>query len=608
MPFSGQLGTPNSELGNIVLGAGAGSQAPNTQSISAFDSGVGLDSAAPSGAAFYTIAELSVGSDVGSTAARMSASDTGTASDLASGGLASTPINASDTAAGVDTASFLDVTPACNATSGSLQSPAQRLGPEYFLPHWTSANAERLGNLFALCQWGAEREVQWKAQTARGVAGRYLSSARSLEPLYEWRVNFIPPTDREMTVTFQATTFSGSVQGTARRATSPFDYDTAVEPVWYQDPSTRVVRLRGLFLHSIQRYTSGTVYTICGAGTNAYLGVVPDTGYFYRRSPANVWEWISPESDRFAPNQVTLPGSGTWLIAFGSNVDLANLQVTGSCNFSWAGGQSITLPLIFTPVPNLFDGYGALFGLPRFLQPIESNYSYKGRLLSLIQSPPDATVDGVIRGIGSRLGSVSKLRWDGVSPVTLDAGGTQKITSIKIVEFNQFYEIDDQLLPTPGNTLYYSTFSNWRQNAIVFVNGLPTSSYTVSGNLVSFFQPVTGTVEAIYSVQTYSLAVGSNGYITGITPGQGVVSGNYTVLITKAVNAHTVDDLNYQKTNLLDASGLPNALFVEIASRLTENNPTSFGRARWGSNANWFEQSDQKPEISRLPIPLDSNT
>jgi hypothetical protein len=496
----------------------------------------------------------------------------------------------------------------CDATSGTLQARQTRLGPEYFLPHWVTANSDRTGLLFALCQWGAETELLYKDQAVRAVAGRYLLSARALEPLYEWKVNYLPPSDRELTVQFQATTTSGTVARSARRAISQFDYDTAVDPVWYQDTHDRVIRLRNLFMRTIQRSTSGGVYTICGSGAGGTLGVVGDTGYFYRRSPANNWEWISPESTRFGYSSVTLPGTGAWLISYGSLSDLASIRASGTVTISYLGGTTRDLPLQFAPISNLFDGYGFLLGIPRILIPLETNLSYKARMVSTVLAPPDATLDGVIRGISSRFGLVRRAIWDGVNSLTLDAAGSQKITTVKVVGVAKIFEVNETLYPTSGNTVFYSTFSNWREGALVLISGVPVNSYTASGNRITFSQPITGSVDVVYSVKTYSTLLTSDGYISTVVPGQGLTSGSYNIIYTSAVNAHVVDQPDYQTASLLTSSGLPNGLFLEIAARLSENNPTAFGRARWAGNATWFEQTDQQPEISRLPVPFDSNT
>lgn len=659
-PTDGRLGVSGAVLSLMVLGwapsggmaaavsvdaTDTGSSADvgsTTASVSASEFVTSIDSPAPSGSAQYTPSDDGVAVDVSTTTATISSTETVTAQDVASltsvlvnvaetptgaeavtttatfsasdsGSMSDSPVpgmGTSETSHGTDTASYVDITAACDATSGTIGPALQRLGPEYFLPHWTTANSDKTGLLYALCQWGAETEVLYKNQAARALTGRFLVAARVLEPLFEWTVNYVPASDREYTFTYQATTGSGSVTGTARRAISQFDYDTAVDPVWYQDTNARVIRLRNLFMRQIQRFTSGTVYTICGSDAAGYLGVVPDTGYFYRRNPANNWEWIGPESDRFGADTVNLPGSGTWQIAYGSWADLASLLDSGTVVVSYLGGITRSLPLQFTPVSNLFDGYGFLLGIPRIQQPIiETNTSYKARMVSTVLAPPDTTLTGVLRGISSDFNLLRRAVWDGVSTITLDSLGSQKITSITVVGVDRFFEVQETLYSiSSGNTVFYSTFSNWRQGGLVFVNGIPTNTYSLSGNRLTFFQPVTGSVQVIYSSERYTPLLNSNGYIYRVSPGQGLASGSYNIIYTSAVNAHVVDQPDYQTTSLLTAAGLPNALFSEIAAKLTENNPTTFGRARWGIHSTWFELTDDKPEISRLPIPFDDNT
>lgn len=637
MSFTGKLGSSDSLLGNVILGFTGASEDSGTptQDIFASDFGFGSDTGISSGNASYQTDEYATSIDVGivgviatdsaslsnetlslvvlitesSTAidtitstAILSGSDRATTTDVAIPGP-----QAVDFAFSSESASFTDVTPFCDSTSGTIEAPLQRLGPEYFLPHWVTANSNRTGLLFALCQWGAENELQFRDQTIRATTGKYLNATRVREPLYEWTINFVPPADREMTMTCQSTNTSGNVLRTVRRATSLFDFETTVDPVWYQDSIQRKVRLRNLFMRTIQRYSSGTVYTICGTGAAGYLGVVPDTGYFYRKSPLNNWEWISPESDRFGYQSVNLPGSGTWLIAYGSSADLASLKASGTVTASWAGGDTRQLRIQFTPFSNLFDGYGFLLGIPRIQIPFESNFSYKARMLALVLSPPDTTLTGVLRGIGARFNLVRRVVWNGVSTLTLDAGGTQNITTVTVPNIDKYSDITETLYATSGSTVFYTELKDWRDRSIIFVNGIPVNNYAVSGNRVTFSQPVTGVVQAVYSVATYTLTTNSAGYINTVVPGQGIVSGSYNVLYTVGINAHVVDQPDYQRISLLTPNGLPNRLFLEIAARLTENNPTTFGRSRWGTNATWLDRTDKAPATSRLPIPFDNN-
>src|SRR5436190_600509 len=100
MAITGQLGNQNSQLGNIELGAGAAQGGVTTQSVSGSDSGIGVDS----GSVFVNINLLSI-------------SDSGVGVDDASVNIGPSGLmnaHGEDTTYGVDTASFVDITPFCD--------------------------------------------------------------------------------------------------------------------------------------------------------------------------------------------------------------------------------------------------------------------------------------------------------------------------------------------------------------------------------------------------------------------------------------------------------------------------------------------------------------
>lgn len=567
MPFTGQLGTPDSRLGNLQLGV-AGTAA----------------SASASG--FFTVTDTGAGAELFS----LSTNDAESAADVG---------------AGVDSFSLTDLTPhlfPCSLLGVELGPRQYRQGPEHYLPSWTTAHAERTGKLFLLLQHLAEQSVAVQQEARRAALRQWLGEAEVGERRLQWGVRQSLSPGRDMLLTYATVIGSAVVSGAVRQAISPFDFDTAVDPVWYATPTDLRIWLRNLHMRQVTAISPNPVYSIC---EEQLAGMVPDAGIFYRRSTENQWEWLSPESPLVTGTiYFSLPASGVWQLAYGSQRLLTALNASGTITTRWTGGQSVPLPLLLQRPANVFDSYGALIGIPRFLQ--EDNRAYKRRLLSEMEAPGDPTLGGVVRGICSRLGKLIRVVWDGTSDLALDATGASGITFTFLPQVDQLRQITEPLTPLAGlTTQFIATYSNWQNGYLVLVDGVPEGNTSLAGNIVTLSRLVSGAVTATYSVRQYDLDAGPSGFISGIRVGTGLASGAYSVFCSCHVNARVVDLPSYQRSFLLTAAGLPNQLFLELARQLTESNPTTFGRARWGPGAYWFTGAEDQPQSARLPVPMD---
>jgi hypothetical protein len=577
---------------------------------------------------FYTIPNISryISLGLGVTSGQFTAADTGTGADAASFQGVDVKSTA-DTGSGVDAASLITTTLdqesdtgsgtdsvsvtvfpehgfLCTPLTADLGSRQYRWGPEHYLPSWTTAHAERTGKLFQLLQHLAEEEVSVQNEARRASLRQWLIEAEVGEQRIQWGVQKSFPPGRDMLLTFSATVAGSVVSGSVRQATSPFDFDSAVDPVWYAMPSDLRIWVRNLHMRQGAVTSPDGVYSLC---EEFPVGLVPDTGIFFRRSTSNNWEWMSPESAAVTGVlSFSLPSGGPWQIAYGSQSLLTALNAAGTLTASWIGGQTIPMALVPRKPYNVFDGYGSLIGIPRFLY--EDNLAYKRRLLDEMEAPGDPTVGGVVRGICSRLGQLNKRRWDGASTLTLDTTGASGITHLFLPQVDQYREVTEQLAPSGGTITpkFLATYGSWRNGWLVLVDGVPEANVSLSSNIVTLSRPVSGAVTATYSVQQYRLTTIASGYIGNLEVGTGLASGSYSVFLSRYVDAHVVDLPDYQRDHLLDATGLPNQLFLELARKLTENNPTAFGRARWGLGANWFDESEDQPPSARLPIPMDT--
>lgn len=487
------------------------------------------------------------------------------------------------------------------APSGTLGGPWLRLGPEVYLPQWVTARASQRGLLYQLLQVAAEQAVPFSLNARRVFASRWLGEAEVGIDRLGWRLARAFPRDQELTLSFTCPTADGPASGSIRRARTRFDYETAPEPVWWRSDQGELL-LRNLHLRTVQIEAGDGVYSIIGGESR---GLVPDTGYYYRRNPAQGWEWLSPESPNASGRSFSLPLSGTYLIAYGSLGVLESLGI-GSVTVRWPGGQSVPLPLSPLTPENLFDQYGRLLGLPRLDD--ENNLVYKRRLLTLTKGPPDTSQAGVIRGIAAELGQLTEHTWDGVSDLLLDPTGALGITAVFVPGVPELREIQEELTPASGGLVCWASYAPWRPGGLVLVEGVPVKNAQVSGSQVLLAQPASGRITAQYSIRQYHRVLAGSGFIGTLAAGTGVPSGAYPVLVSHHVGVTAPALLAVQRDRLLDASGLPTALFVELAQVLGAGNPTVWGRARWGAAAAWFaagENPADRPITARMPLPFD---
>jgi hypothetical protein len=299
---------------------------------------------------------------------------------------------------------------------------------------------------------------------------------------------------------------------------------------------------------------------------------------------------------------LTLPASGSLVVRYGSQARLtelsgATLQVLGGDR------RSVQLDLILDPFPNILDGYGQLLGLPRLRG--EDNREYRERLLLFLQSPPDTTVGGLLRRLGAAFGQLGLAHWDGVTTLTLDDGGLA-LQEVRVLEVARYQQYEEELLPDPDGSRFYAHTGGWRGGAGVWVAGLPRQDYSLSGQVVTFTTPVSGRVTARYTVEQFSFTRDTSGNILTLVPGHGLPSGQYRVLYTGRVKAFGLDQPEFQVDYLLTAEGLPNRLYLELATQLVRSAPHLLAQARWGG-AVWTSRAEVPPHGPRLALAFDDS-
>jgi hypothetical protein len=457
-----------------------------------------------------------------------------------------------------------------------------------YLPNWSDGRHTSGSLLYQVLTSCTEGEGRLVSEIERGMLGRFLSTADYGEPYRVWAIDgdLSPHEEAKVTLTVSATDI------VVRRATSLFDFDTASDAVWWSDPGHHQLLLRNLAHRETTAVGAAGVYTISGETS----WVTSDEDLFWRIQGNNFWTRIAAEKLPTSGDTVTLPHSGTVELRYSSATRLAALS--GATVLVERNGKSSgSLPLQEAFLPNLLDGYGALLGIPRLEG--EKGDHYRARLLREMLAPASPVVDGVVRGISSRFGWLYGVEWDGRTTVTFSGA-----TSLTVIDAERLLVVEEELSPAGDGLNFYASLSGWRDGSLVTVDGIPQFAYSRTDNKVTFTSAISGRVAAEYSVEQYVLTQDSSGKITALTAGTGLPSGSYTILWTDDVQAWTVDEQDFLQTRLLTADGKPNRLYVELAQALTEGNPTTFGRARWG-RASWFYRQDNKPGTTHLPVPFD---
>lgn len=470
------------------------------------------------------------------------------------------------------------------------------IGIENRLPRWMRPSYDTTTTFSRFLRFPTAQGYRISDEIERLLRRRFLTTAWVKETRRGWTARFTYPRDAagQFHILYQA----GSTSGIVRAASSPHDFWSATDPVWFPDSDGRGVRFEKLHFKQTDLIANQGVYTIVGESE----GLVPDAGIYWRPAPTVPWRWLDAQSPAITGTTFRItPTTGGITVRYASQSLLSQLA-SGRVLIEWYGNRTLSLPLIPQDLPNIFDGYGKLLGLPRLED--EDNLAYKNRMLVLAQAPPGSTIEGVVRGVAARIGRIYTRDWDGVSTLTFSISG---ITAVHLVGIPRYRAITETLLPQSDRKTFYASYGGWLGGSSVLVDRIPQAGVSVSGSVVRLVHPTSGMVVASYFTQSYHLLYDGNGYITGIQPGTGIPSGRYTCIATRNVDAFVPDLPREQETRLLTPEGLPNRRFLELAEQIQARNPTVFARARWDTSSYWFPESEEKPVNSRLPLPLDSH-
>jgi hypothetical protein len=440
------------------------------------------------------------------------------------------------------------------------------------------------------------------------VDSRNLVQIPIREPRLAWHLQSRYQPHETLTITTVASGASGSV----RRSGSYFDFLTTDDAVFLLGNNGH------LLFRNLARRTV-TVSSIGTTGTLIYQYHIPYEG-----------GGIVKDSDIFFTH-----GGTTWRIKAGSagvDYDKAVLQLTTP----FSGGITITyqsrtlVPVVTvslsgepyrfadrTDLWNTFDEIALFSNLTRRRD--EDNRSFRDRILTRFVGLVGVNKRAVAQRLAQDLTLVNLLKWGGQQTLLLAASGIFGVREVNVgglqdLGWNVLPEIGyqefEELVPQ-GYQKFYSLKTGWLAGWQVYVEGIPVSPFlhpniSQSENFITFTQDVTGKVLASYRYRNYALTKSNSGFVTHVVPVTGnVLSGNYTVILTRNVRTFTAADDDFKEQFLLNSDKTANGYFYELRERVLDGSKVHFARTRWGREAHWYFEDEDRTQSDFLPVPLD---
>lgn len=241
-------------------------------------------------------------------------------------------------------------------------------------------------------------------------------------------------------------------------------------------------------------------------------------------------------------------------------------------------------------VENPFDEFGKLIGIPRF--PLESNLSYRTRMLNAASNWGSSTKQGLINGICSELG-LRVYNTDNRSfyflsyPPLLVHPNTGAALSF-LVSVNGTIYSDYE---SSGTTL--QSYKLWKLNdgtpsRILEFKEIPDTNSHIK---IQYYRLEDG-IPHLFTDE--SVGIDDTRFIgmSGETPG------------SQDIEIYELTDSDFQNTYLLDSLGLPNKTFNAIVDELYNVHPILWGDWVWGKTF-WDVADDDIAGIEHLPTIFD---
>ena len=453
-----------------------------------------------------------------------------------------------------------------------------------YLPQWMNCKYASSGSLLY---------TFWISALLNNYADmkRDLQDSRAISLYDTWcqvRNGWIAYTAELPSSTTTITFYTPTTTGTATRV-SLYDFVHSTVPVFvFDDPG--IILLRNLdciettttpgsdFLVTLEPLVkdSDIWYKTGNAFERMMIGDSVDysTGsiYFQRRVPTQI---------RYYPQRLTSSLNASGFIQINSNT---------------------RIPLTHVDLTNFWDDIGSLRGLDRLYD--EDNYSYYLRQKSVYYINGGVQLARVKPGAARHLGLITTLQWCPSGALDLTTQGISDASEVLIPNLSKD-SIFTENLQKISNNIYKSTYIPNTGSLYITVGGFLVSPASAVNNVITFYSNLSNSAVAHYQYTAYTTTRNSSGYITLVSPVSGNIdySQSYTVYVSRAINAHTLQSTEY-KSQIYNPDGTANSFLKEIANNITSSIKITLGEVSW-EKANWFTDTDIKPELEYLPRSLD---
>jgi len=227
-----------------------------------------------------------------------------------------------------------------------------------------------------------------------------------------------------------------------------------------------------------------------------------------------------------------------------------------------------TYKQICVPIQTAFGESGLLLGIPRF--PLESNRSYRARLLATGLHWGASTKQGLVNGISTELG--------------LNPYNTQD---------RAFFALSHQPLledPDTGDALAFSVYVGETQFSDFDITGIATNAYKLwtaadgSASRILEFKTIPGT-GTIIRIEYYRY---EDGIVRRWTDETTIDDDRFACMSAETptsddIEIYELTDEDFQNTNLIGSDGLPNSAFKSIVEQLHDIYPLLWDKWVWGT-------------------------
>lgn len=406
----------------------------------------------------------------------------------------------------------------------------------------------------------------------------------------------------------ESVTISVSASGLTRpvrRATSTYDFLTADDMVF------ALGERQLLFRNLAERLVRVSPQAVSGSPLASQYrmpaeaeGIVADTDVLFEHGGREYRIRAGSRGVDYDRAIVQLPDSFTGEITFRYQSRTLKPLVTVSVS-----GGSFLAPFR-VDLWNRFDEWGLLAGLRR--RPDEENTAFRERIYSRLLTSPGTDAASTAQQFAQEIQLTEVIGWNGRTTLNLAASGIFGVRRVDIPGVPEIGVTVEELV-RDGFQRYSASKTEWLPGSLIVVDGIPALSSRfpnlfVSGNVVHFGQGVSGTVYATFRYRNYRLSTSSQGFVTAVTPVSGnLASGEYRVILTKNVRVFTAADDAFKEAHLLNADGTSNTFFHELREQLMAGSNLHVGRARWGKDAHWLDETDTEVPVERLPAVFDTH-